>query len=133
MQISDLQISQVNNQIQSLRKAGSFYGKKLEEAGISGISTPEDFASLPFSEKNLHNASQYIPYPAPHRHIYIFSSYNPHFCAAFRTKTICAKRRTDTNCCINYCFRPNPAPFEETIYLHTILQKVPSVLFISLT
>lgn len=51
MQISDLQISQVNNQIQSLRKAGSFYGKKLEEAGISGISTPEDFASLPFSEK----------------------------------------------------------------------------------
>ena len=52
MQISDLQISQVNNQIQSLRKAGSFYGKKLEEAGISGISTPEDFASLPFSEKN---------------------------------------------------------------------------------
>ena len=52
MQISDLQISQVNNQIQSLRKAGSFYGKKLEEAGISGISTPEDFASLPFYEKN---------------------------------------------------------------------------------
>ncbi len=52
MQISDLQISQVNKQIQSLRKAGSFYGKKLEEAGISGISTPEDFASLPFSEKN---------------------------------------------------------------------------------
>ncbi|MBC5742325.1 phenylacetate--CoA ligase [Lachnospiraceae bacterium MD308] len=52
MQISDFQISQVNKQIQSLRKAGSFYGKKLEEAGISGISTPEDFASLPFSEKN---------------------------------------------------------------------------------
>ena len=52
MQISDFQISQVYKQIQSLRKAGSFYGKKLEEAGISGISTPEDFASLPFSEKN---------------------------------------------------------------------------------
>lgn len=52
MQISDLQISQVNNQIQALRKAGSFYGKKLEEAGISGISTPEDFEKLPFSEKN---------------------------------------------------------------------------------
>lgn len=52
MQISDLQISQVNNQIQALRKAGSFYGKKLEEAGISGISTPEDFVRLPFSEKN---------------------------------------------------------------------------------
>lgn len=52
MQISDLQISQVNNQIQALRKAGSFYGRKLEEAGISGISTPEDFEKLPFSEKN---------------------------------------------------------------------------------
>ena len=52
MQISELQISQVNNQIQALRKAESFYGKKLEEAGISGISTPEDFEKLPFSEKN---------------------------------------------------------------------------------
>lgn len=52
MKISDLQISQVNHQIQALRKAGSFYGKKLEEAGISGISTPEDFECLPFSEKN---------------------------------------------------------------------------------
>lgn len=52
MQISDLQISQVNNQILSLIKAKSFYGKKLEEAGISGITTPEDFNQLPFSEKN---------------------------------------------------------------------------------
>ncbi len=52
MQISDLQISQVNNQIQALREAGSFYGKKLEDAGISGISTPEEFERLPFSEKN---------------------------------------------------------------------------------
>lgn len=52
MQISDLQISQVNDQIKALRKAGSFYGKKLEEAGITGISTPEDFEKLPFSEKN---------------------------------------------------------------------------------
>lgn len=52
MQISKLQISQVNNQIQALVNAGSFYGKKLETAGISGISTPEDFENLPFSEKN---------------------------------------------------------------------------------
>ena len=52
MKISELQISQVNNQIQALRKAGSFYGKKLEEAGISGVSTPEDFEKLPFSEKS---------------------------------------------------------------------------------
>ncbi len=52
MKISELQISQVNNQIRALRKAGSFYGKKLEEAGISGVSTPEDFEKLPFSEKS---------------------------------------------------------------------------------
>ncbi len=52
MKISELQISQVNNQIQALRKAGSFYGKKLEEAGILGVSTPEDFEKLPFSEKS---------------------------------------------------------------------------------
>lgn len=52
MQITDLQISQVNSQIQALIKAGSFYGKKLSDAGISGISTPEDFEKLPFSEKN---------------------------------------------------------------------------------
>ena len=52
MQITDLQINLVNSQIQALRKAGSFYGKKLEAAGITGISTPEDFEKLPFSEKN---------------------------------------------------------------------------------
>lgn len=52
MQISDLQISQVNNQIQSLIGAGSFYGKKLADAGIFRISTPEEFENLPFSEKN---------------------------------------------------------------------------------
>lgn len=52
MQISELQIAQVNKQIEALVRAESFYGKKLEEAGISGISTPEDFEKLPFSEKN---------------------------------------------------------------------------------
>ena len=52
MKISDLQISQVNKHIQALVKAESFYGRKLEEAGISGISTPEDFEKLPFSEKS---------------------------------------------------------------------------------
>jgi phenylacetate-CoA ligase len=51
MEISELQISQVNKQIKALIKAESFYGKKLEEAGITRISTPEDFKKLPFSEK----------------------------------------------------------------------------------
>ncbi len=52
MQISELQISQVNDRIKALIGAGSFYGKKLEDAGITGIQTAEDFEKLPFSEKN---------------------------------------------------------------------------------
>ena len=52
MQISNLQIEQVNHQIQALLHADSFYGKKLREAGIDGITTAEDFEKLPFSEKN---------------------------------------------------------------------------------
>lgn len=51
MEISELQIQQVNKQIQALVKAESFYGKKLEEADITRIDTPEDFKKLPFSEK----------------------------------------------------------------------------------
>ena len=51
MQISKTQIEQVNKQIDALVSAGSFYGKKLAEAGVSHISTPEDFEALPFSEK----------------------------------------------------------------------------------
>ena len=52
MQISELQMKQVNKQIEALRRAGSFYGKKLEEAGITGVSSQEDFEKLPFSEKD---------------------------------------------------------------------------------
>ncbi len=51
MKISEKQISQVNQQIDALERADSFYGKKLKEAGISRISTAEDFEQLPFSEK----------------------------------------------------------------------------------
>ncbi len=52
MKISEKQIAQVNHQIDALVSAGSFYGKKLKEAGIQGVSTPEEFENLPFSEKN---------------------------------------------------------------------------------
>lgn len=52
MQITTTQLELVNKQIQALINAGSFYGKKLEKAGISGVVTPEDFEQLPFSEKN---------------------------------------------------------------------------------
>lgn len=52
MKISNEQITQVNTQIHNLIKAGSFYGKKLEEAGVSEIKDSDDFEKLPFSEKN---------------------------------------------------------------------------------
>ena len=51
MQISTIQIEQVNKQIRALVNAGSFYGKKLAEAGVEQISSPEEFEKLPFSEK----------------------------------------------------------------------------------
>lgn len=52
MQISNAQLTQVNGRIQALLKSNSFYGKKLADAGISEVKTPEDFLKLPFSEKN---------------------------------------------------------------------------------
>lgn len=51
MQITEEQIQKVNRQIQALVAAESFYGKKLEEAGMTGVSSPEEFQKLPFSEK----------------------------------------------------------------------------------
>ena len=52
MQISEKQLLQVNDRIKALEKAGSFYGKKLKDAGVSEVKTVDDFLSLPFSEKN---------------------------------------------------------------------------------
>lgn len=51
MRISDEQLALVNSRIAALINADSFYGKKLKEAGISSVSTAEDFEKLPFSEK----------------------------------------------------------------------------------
>ena len=57
MRISSEQLAQVNHQIDALITANSFYGKKLKEAGITHVSTPEAFEELPFSEKSdLRNA-----------------------------------------------------------------------------
>ena len=52
MKLNELQLKQVNDRIRALVSAGSFYGKKLKEAGIDSISSQEDFEKLPFSEKN---------------------------------------------------------------------------------
>ena len=52
MRISDFQIQQVNSRIDALIAADNFYGKKLKAAGITGISSADDFEALPFSEKS---------------------------------------------------------------------------------
>ena len=52
MKISSLQLELVNKQISALLKADNFYGKKLREAGVSGVKDAEAFENLPFSEKN---------------------------------------------------------------------------------
>ena len=51
MKINDKQLAQVNDRIRALIASNSFYGKKLEEAGITEVRTAEDFEKLPFSEK----------------------------------------------------------------------------------
>ena len=52
MQISELQLSQVNKQIRRLLDSGNFYGKKLAEAGISEVKDAAEFEKLPFSQKS---------------------------------------------------------------------------------
>ena len=52
MQISEKQLEQVNTQVQRLLASNNFYGKRLREAGITGVSSVEDFYKLPFSEKH---------------------------------------------------------------------------------
>lgn len=52
MQITKEQLALVNDRIRALVASGSFYGKKLKEAGIDHVDSPEDFIKLPFSEKS---------------------------------------------------------------------------------
>ena len=51
MKITEKQLEQVNGRIKALVSAGSFYGKKLKDAGITEVHSYEDFLKLPFSEK----------------------------------------------------------------------------------
>ena len=53
MKITQTQLEQVNDRMQALIRSNSFYGKKLEAAGMTEVHTPEEFAKLPFSEKWL--------------------------------------------------------------------------------
>ena len=51
MQISDTQLELVNRQIERLRASDNFYGRRLKEAGITGVADADDFRRLPFSSK----------------------------------------------------------------------------------
>ncbi len=52
MQINETQLKQVDAQVRRLAALPNhFYGKRLREAGITGVSSVEDFLSLPFCEK----------------------------------------------------------------------------------
>lgn len=57
MQLNETQRLQVNAQIQRLISTDSYYGKIYRKLGIQGISSQEDFETLPFSSKDdLRNA-----------------------------------------------------------------------------
>ncbi len=51
MKINEKQLQQVDKQIQRLLQVNNFYGQKLREAGIKGVSSVEEFRQLPFSQK----------------------------------------------------------------------------------
>ena len=51
MKISEEQLKLVNDRIKALTEAGSFFGKRLKDAGITHVDSAEDFENLPFSEK----------------------------------------------------------------------------------
>ena len=52
MEINKQQLELVNKQIRRMMEVGSFYGKRLQDAGVDHVDSPEDFINLPFSEKN---------------------------------------------------------------------------------
>ena len=57
MKLNEKQLQQVDAQVKRLLKSGSFYGEVYRKAGISGVSSREDFEKLPFSSKDdLRNA-----------------------------------------------------------------------------
>lgn len=51
MKLTELQLSQVDAQIKRLLRTDSYYGRIYKEAGITGVSSQEEFEQLPFSSK----------------------------------------------------------------------------------
>lgn len=57
MKLSAIQLNQADIQIKRLIKSDSYYGNIFKNAGITGVSSQEEFESLPFSSKDdLRNA-----------------------------------------------------------------------------
>lgn len=51
MRINESQLKLVNDQVQRLVASGNYFGRRLQEAGVTEVRTVEDFLALPFSEK----------------------------------------------------------------------------------
>ena len=51
MQINEFQLKLVNDQVQRLVASGNYFGRRLQEAGVTEVLTEDDFLALPFSEK----------------------------------------------------------------------------------
>lgn len=57
MKLNTKQLEQVDAQIKRLIQSDSYFGKIYKEAGITGVSSQEDFEKLPFADKaELRNA-----------------------------------------------------------------------------
>ena len=57
MQLNDRQIQLIDAQIKRMQKTDNYYGNMYKELGLKGISSQEEFETLPFSSKaDLRNA-----------------------------------------------------------------------------
>ncbi len=57
MKLNEKQIELIDKQVKRLIASDSYYGEVYRKAGITGVSSQEDFEKLPFAEKNdLRNA-----------------------------------------------------------------------------
>lgn len=57
MELTNIQLEQVDAQIKRLLNTDSYYGNIYREKGIDGVTSQEDFEKLPFSSKDdLRNA-----------------------------------------------------------------------------
>ena len=57
MKINEKQLALVDRQIKRIIESGNYYSEVYKKAGITGVSTPEDFEKIPYTDKaDLRNA-----------------------------------------------------------------------------